>query len=479
MFSPRNVLIACLVSVLSGATVPAAWADSEANKALIRDRWLPMIQTADQAIADEIFAPGFTCHAPHYPQAGTLAGYRVEVINAGAVVGDWQVVLEDLIAEGDTVVGRFTASGKMPPAGIFYTNTWIIFYRFEDGKIAEEWWQYDLLGVQQQLGAIEPARPTPEDYRWGPASEVTGDPGTPEANEQLIMRFVNEVWNAHSTEPMDELCHPDVVAHNPPINYVYGLKGREILKGSAADYLNAFPDLYVTADDIVLEGDKAAVRWTFKGTHNGDLTGLPATGRPVRYTGITMYRFADGKIVEMWWDWDMLAMMMQLTAEEWSFGGPWITSLPSPMGNMLVKGIWTAQDEQDTRFTGEFEHINVYPLLLDLYPDMDAIRFAGAVATRTVVNELEMTALEYFTSEIGPGHEEIVGIAIITGTVQLTGPNEAMGTGTGAYYLAAQDADQDGFPDEGEEPALCYPWQWTARRLTPMPPCTPTPVPEP
>ena len=164
------------------------------------------------------------------------------------------------------------------------------------------------------------------------------------------------------------------------------------------------------------------------------------------------------------------------TAEEWSFEGLWITNLPTPMGNLLVKGIWIAQDEAKTRFVGEFEQINAYPLLMDLYPDADAIRFAGALAVKTDVNEYEMTAIEYFTSHPGLGHEEIVGMGIVSGTVRLTGPNEALGMGTGAYYLAAQDPDADGFPDEGEEPTLCFPWQWTGRRLTMTLGCAPTPM---
>ncbi len=467
----RSTLAVCLVNVMFGCLAQTVTADSEANKALIRDRWLPMMRTADQTIADEIFAPGFTCHAPHYPQAGTLAGYRVEVINAGAVVGDWQVVLEDLITEGDTVVGRFTAGGKMPPAGVPYTNTWIIFFRFVDGKIAEEWWQYDLLGVQEQLGAIPATR---NSYTWGEASTVTGAPGDPSTNKNIVEQS-EEIWNTSDVALMGEIFAVDFVNHDPALPHVMDL---ESLKGFIGLTHAAFPDFHAETDDMIAEGDTVAVRRTVTATHQTDFMGIPATGRKIQWTGMTTYRIADGKIVESWWSYDALGMMQQLTTPEWPIEGSWITSLPTPMGNMLVKGTWIAQDEAKTRFTGEFEQINVFPLLTDLYPDMEAVKFAGALATKTVVNEYEMTALEYFTSRSGPGHEEIVGIAIVSGTVQLTGPDQALGMGTGAYYLAAQDADQDGFPDEGEEPVLCYPWQWSARRLTAMPACVPTPIPQ-
>lgn len=96
-----------------------------------------------------------------------------------------------------------------------------------------------------------------------------------------------------------------------------------------------------------------------------------------------------------------------------------------------------------------------------------------------VVNHDKGTNIEYFIRKSEPEHGEIVGIGIIVGTLQLTGPDEAHGQGTGAYYLAEQDADGDGFPDEGQEPVLCLPWGYTKKRVKSMSPCVPTPLPEP
>jgi hypothetical protein len=231
-------------------------------------------------------------------------------------------------------------------------------------------------------------------------------------------------------------------------------------------------------DDVIVEEDRVAVRRTVTATQEGEFVGIPPTGRKIQWTGMTIYRIAGGKIVEGWWSYDGLGMIQQLTAEEWLVDGSWITSLPTPMGNMLVKGIWIAQDDAKTRFTGEFEHISMFPLLIDLYPNADDIKFAGALALKTGVNQYEMTAFEYFTTSVGPSYDEIVGIGIVTGTLKLVGTNLAQGQGTGAYYLAAQDADRDGFPDENQEPALCVPWEWTSKRLTTMPACVPTPMPQ-
>jgi hypothetical protein len=86
----------------------------------------------------------------------------------------------------------------------------------------------------------------------------------------------------------------------------------------------------------------------------------------------------------------------------------------------------------------------------------------------------EMTAIEYLTRTAEPSLEAILGIGIVTGSFELVGPDQGQGQGTGAYYVADQDLDQDGFPDEGQEPAVCVPWEWTAKRLTMMPGCMPT-----
>jgi steroid delta-isomerase-like uncharacterized protein len=79
-------------------------------------------------------------------------------------------------------------------------------------------------------------------------------------------------------------------------------------------YLAAFPDFRVTTHNIIAEGDKVAVRWTVNGTHLGELMGIPPTGRPVMFTGMTIHRLADGKIVENWWAYDALGMIQQITA---------------------------------------------------------------------------------------------------------------------------------------------------------------------
>lgn len=72
------------------------------------------------------------------------------------------------------------------------------------------------------------------------------------------------------------------------------------------------PACYMTVDDMLAEADRVMVRWTFYGTHQGEFAGLPATQRQVRYTGVNIFRLADGKIVEIWDLLDSLSLWQQL-----------------------------------------------------------------------------------------------------------------------------------------------------------------------
>jgi len=467
----RNISIACIILIALGGFFQTATAQTEENKAVV-ERWVGFWNTGDMAIADEVLATDFVPHIPYHPHVTDLESYKGQVTKNRTDIPDLHVTLEDMVAEGSKVAARCTVTGTAQPAGVHYTNTCIVIFRFADGQIVEEWWEFDLLGVQQQLGAIPPTRDT---YTWGVPSAVTGDPGDPETNKAIALRQLEELCNTGNLAIADEIFATDFVNHDPVQPDAVDL---ESFKGFMVAVHTGFPDWHETGEDMVAEGDKVVMRRTATGTHQGELEGIPPTGRQVTFTMMVIFRFADGKIVEAWWSYDMLGLMQQLTAPEWPLEGSWIATVPTPLGNIIFKGIWAAQDATKTQFTGEFEQINTYPVLIDVYPDAEEVKFAGGLAVKIGLNKYEMISLEYFTRTAGASLEEIVGIGIVTGTIELVGPDLHQGQGTGAYYMAAQDADQDGFPDEGEEPVLCMPWGWTAKRLTTMPSCVPTPMPE-
>lgn len=103
----------------------------------------------------------------------------------------------------------------------------------------------------------------------------------------------------------------DVVLHGYPPGLAPGIEGaRQFYTGLAT----AFPDVEVEIGDLVAEGDKVTVRFTLRGTHQGEFAGVPATGNRVAVGGLTILRFADGKIAERWQALDELGLMQQLGA---------------------------------------------------------------------------------------------------------------------------------------------------------------------
>jgi hypothetical protein len=138
---------------------------------------------------------------------------------------------------------------------------------------------------------------------------------------------------------------------------------------------------------------------------------------------------------------------------------------PTPIGNLLFSGTWRAQDAAQTRLIGQSRQLNGMPLLVDLYPEIDDSHFAGGTAVKVARNSYEISFIQYYLRKPEPNVTVIVGMAIITGTLELTGPDSLLGQGTAAYYLSELDADQNGLPDEGQEPVLQIPWQWIGQCL--------------
>jgi predicted ester cyclase len=90
------------------------------------------------------------------------------------------------------------------------------------------------------------------------------------------------------------------------------VRGLEAAKRAASDYRQAFPDLRVSVEDLIAEGDRVAARLRVRGTHLGELDGIAPTGRRVDCTGIVISRIEEGKIAEDWANFDDLGMMQQL-----------------------------------------------------------------------------------------------------------------------------------------------------------------------
>lgn len=134
------------------------------------------------------------------------------------------------------------------------------------------------------------------------------------ANNKATVRRLHELWNIRDVEliskTIDEAVHPDMLLHTP----MGEATGPGALKQVMAIGHRVFPDLHVTVEDVIAEGDKVVARNTVTGTHQGQYLGLPPTGKRVAYSEIFIFRFSDGRVAEISGVVDVFSQMRQLGA---------------------------------------------------------------------------------------------------------------------------------------------------------------------
>jgi steroid delta-isomerase-like uncharacterized protein len=130
-----------------------------------------------------------------------------------------------------------------------------------------------------------------------------------EENKALIRHEYEDGVNKQNLNIADEVFAPDYVGHLPGLPPVQGL---DAYKQVASGFYTAFPDLQTTVEDLIAEGDKVAVRHSWRGTHKRDFQGIPPTGKQVTFTSMDIYRIVGGKIAEEWIEIDMLGLLQQL-----------------------------------------------------------------------------------------------------------------------------------------------------------------------
>jgi steroid delta-isomerase-like uncharacterized protein len=125
-------------------------------------------------------------------------------------------------------------------------------------------------------------------------------------------RAVFEIWTTGELDRLEDYVAADVVHHDP-----YDPRGADGIEGhrkTIALNREAFPDMEITIEDQIAEGNRLATRWTSTMTHTGELGGVAATGKRVTIGGITLERFKDGKVVEAWRCMDALGLLQQIGA---------------------------------------------------------------------------------------------------------------------------------------------------------------------
>ena len=137
---------------------------------------------------------------------------------------------------------------------------------------------------------------------------------TTAANEGLVSRFYEEVMNGKRFDVLEETHASDYVQHNLPGDRE--LSGRHAYEAFLRGFVDSFPDLTVTLEDVVAQDELVAVRATYGATHDGEFLGVPPSGTEVTFRGTVFFRVEDGEIVEGWPQTDMWDLLLQLGVEE-------------------------------------------------------------------------------------------------------------------------------------------------------------------
>jgi steroid delta-isomerase-like uncharacterized protein len=132
-----------------------------------------------------------------------------------------------------------------------------------------------------------------------------------EANKDLVRRY-QEAHNTNNLDALNAIVAGDLVGHSLMPGFPAGLEGAKQVHRMA---VTAFPDFHATIEDMIAEDDKVVARMVFRGTHTGgEFMGIPPSGRSFAFSATSIFRIADGKIVEHWGEEDAVGWLQQLGA---------------------------------------------------------------------------------------------------------------------------------------------------------------------
>ena len=290
----------------------------EANTAVVRDYFEEIWNKFNLDAEADFVASDVVVHQPPIPGLpGGIAGPLQIVTTFRQAMPDLKVTIADLFGEGDLVVDRWTAVGTHtgePLFGVAATGrpiqiSGIHEFRIAGGRIAERWGVVDELGLAQQLGLAPGGsdEPIPAEPSAPAIAPVTLSP-----EDRLLGHRSHSEWLVGGNpDAVYDLYASDAVIHSRyiPPNMT---KGVEAFKGYATYLRTAFPDIEIDDEDNIAQGDRVGMRWTMRGTHDGDFWGMAATGRKVEVTGMDVFRIADGRIQDAWIETDYMTLLRQL-----------------------------------------------------------------------------------------------------------------------------------------------------------------------
>lgn len=132
---------------------------------------------------------------------------------------------------------------------------------------------------------------------------------TPAENKESSLRWFERVWNQRDRCYIYDMLGPNAVGHLEQGTFT----GPDEFAESHAMFLEGFPDLRITVEDAISEGDHVVVRWHMEGTHQGAFWGIKRSGQPISARGMTWHRYEDGNLTEGWDCWDFPGLLRQIS----------------------------------------------------------------------------------------------------------------------------------------------------------------------
>lgn len=212
-----------------------------------------------------------------------------------------------------THTGPFiTSSGFLPPTQAHVELRLCDIVELHEGRITRLSTYFDSAAMLRQLGLL-PRSPLHAEDRRAPlelyATEV--DAAAHQRNKAIVNRFMEEVMNQRDIAATAGLCSPEIVWHGGELGKAHDLRS---FQNRLRSIFHSFPDLSVEIHDVIAENDRVAVRVTLRGTQLGHFRGIPPTGRQVTSSGMNTFRIMNNRIVEEWWQHDLLGLLKQLDA---------------------------------------------------------------------------------------------------------------------------------------------------------------------
>ena len=286
---------------------------TEVNKSLTRRYFNEVFNHGDLAALEEITAPDFIFTLPtHEEPFRGVDGYKGLVNMLRGCFPDIQFAVEDMVAEQDRVMTRWTARGThtgipfptvigdVSAAGNQFHIEGMTWHQIRDGKIAQVTANEDSLGLITQLGrALFPGQPS-----------ATPVPNSPEANKSVVGRYFDEIMNKGDLAVIDELMAPDFAFHIPTLPDP--MRGPEGMKQFVSGLRSAFPDAVLAPDYMIADEHRVAVRYQMSGTQEGGFLGAPASGNAVKDAGTDLFHLSGGKIVSVHVAEDGLGLLQQM-----------------------------------------------------------------------------------------------------------------------------------------------------------------------